>query len=486
MKHTFKYIAAVLAMFAATEIQAQNLYSAYYMDGYAYGHEMNPAKDYDRQSYFSLPLLPSNMNIGISGNVGLKSFLKPLNDGSGKLGTIMHPAFTYDEAMSGLKKNNKIMENFRYDLFSVGFHAFKGFNTITIGLRQDFGFTAPKELFGMLKNLENKNYDISGLGAQANAFAEVALGHSHNINQAWRIGAKAKVLLGLAYADMKLNNVQLDLTGEDKWTATADASAEIGLSGFAWGKSVDENGNPKEGEEDKVDFDNTDIDGFGLNGLGVAFDLGVEWDLGKQGLVDGLSINAALLDLGFIKWKNVGIAKNNGKPFEFTGYDNIKIGDGEGDAFDDQSDTYGDKLEELYDLRSNGETSKARMLGMTFNIGANYVLPCWKKVDFGFLSTTHIQGRYSWNEERISANLHPCKLFEMGVNLGVGTLGTSFGWILNFHPRGFNLFLASDRLCMKYAKQMIPLKPQANIAMGINFPLGKSRAERFVKKESVQ
>lgn len=473
MRRTFKYIAAVLAMFAASETQAQNLYSAYYMDGYAYGHEMNPAKDYDRQSYFSLPLLPGNMNIGISGNVGLKSFLKPLNDGSGKLGTIMHPAFTYNEAMSGLKKNNKIIENFHYDLLSVGFHAFKGFNTITIGMRQDFGFTAPKELFGMLKNLENKNYNISGLGAQANAFAEVALGHSHNINQAWRIGAKAKVLLGLAYADVKLNNVKLDLTAEDKWIATADARAEVGTAGFTWGQP-DEDG--------QIDFDNADVDGVGMNGGGVAFDFGVEWDLGKQGLVDGLSINAALLDLGFIKWKNVGIAKNNGKPFEFTGFNNIKVEDGPGVEFEDQTDDYGDRIEELYNLQSSGESSKARMLGMTFNVGANYVLPCWKKVDFGFLSTTHIQGKYSWNEERFSANLHPCKLFEMGVNLGVGTLGTSFGWILNFHPRGFNLFLASDRLCMKYSKQMIPLKPQANIAMGINFPLGKSRAERFVKE----
>lgn len=469
MKHTFKYITAVLALCAATGTQAQNLNSAYYMDGYAYGHEMNPAKDYDRQSYFSLPLLPGNLNIGISGNVGLKSFMKPLDNG--KLGTIMHPDISYKEAMSGLKNTNKIMENFRYDLLSVGFHAFKGFNTITIGVRQDFGFAVPKSLFSMMKNLENKNYNINRLGARADAYAEIALGHSHNINDAWRFGAKAKVLLGLAHAEMKMNNLQLDLRDDDTWTATADASAEVAMSRFTWGAEKGE----------KIDFDDVDMDGFGLNGGGIAFDLGVEWDLGKQGLVDGLSINAALLDLGCIKWKKMAIAKNDGKPFEFTGFNNIKVEDGPGEKFEDQSDNYGDRLEELYDLRSEGEGSKARMLGATFNIGANYVLPMWKMLDFGLLSTTHIQGKYSWNEERFSANLHPCKMFEMGINLGVGTLGTSFGWILNFHPRGFNLFVASDRLCCKYAKQMIPLKSQANIAMGINFPLGKSRAERFIK-----
>lgn len=472
MKHSFKYIAALLAFCAGTGAQAQNLYSAYYMDGYAYGHQMNPAKDYDRDSYFSLPFLPSNMNINMMGNTGLKSFLKPLP--GGKLGTIMHPDISYNDAMSGLKNDNKIMESFHYDLLSVGFHAFKGFNTITIGLRQDLGFSVPKSMFSILKNLENKDYNISGLGARANAYAEIALGHSRNINEAWRVGAKAKILLGLAYADVKLNNVNLDLAGDNVWTATADARAEVGVTGFTWGQP---------NEDGNIDFDNIDFDTPGLGGAGFAVDLGAEWDLGKQGWVDGLTVNAALLDLGFIKWKNVSVAKTVGTPFEFDGFHDIKIDDGPGVEFEDQTDDYGDRIEELYNMRSEGQTSKARSIGATFNVGANYVLPCWKKVDFGFLSTTHIQGKYTWNDERFSVNLHPAKMFEMGVNLGVGTMGTSFGWILNFHPRGFNLFLASDRLCMKFAKQMIPLKTQANFAMGINFPLGKSHAARFAKAE---
>lgn len=471
MKHSFKYIAAVLALCTATQAKAQNLYSAYYMDGYAYGHEMNPAKDYDRKSYFSFPLLPGNLNFGIAGNVGLKSFLKPLPNG--KLGTIMHPDFSYNDAMSGLKSTNKIMENMRWDLLSFGFHAFRGYNTLTVGLRQDFGFAAPKDLFGMLKKLENKDYNISGLGAQASAYVEVALGHSHKINDAWRIGAKAKVLLGAGYADVKLNNVHLDLRDDNKWTATADARAEVGVNGFTWG-APDEDGN--------IDFDNIDFDTPGLGGLGFALDLGTEWNLGKQGLVDGLSVNAAILDLGFIKWKNVATAKNDGKPFDFDGFHDIKIDDGPGVEFEDQTDDYGDRIEELYNLRNEGEKTKSRMLGMTFNVGVNYVLPCWRRIDFGVVSTTHLQGKYTWNDQRFSLNLHPLKMFEMGLNLGVGTLGTSFGWILNFHPRGLNIFVASDRLCMKFAKQMIPLKTQANIAMGINFPLGKSRAERFTKK----
>ena len=43
-----KHILAVAAMAAACNASAQNLNSAYFMDGFAYGHLMNPAKDYDR------------------------------------------------------------------------------------------------------------------------------------------------------------------------------------------------------------------------------------------------------------------------------------------------------------------------------------------------------------------------------------------------------------------------------------------------------
>lgn len=64
MKNIRHYL-ALAALAATCSVSAQNLNSAYFMDGYAYGHLMNPAKDYDRNSYFSVPFLPGNMNLGI-------------------------------------------------------------------------------------------------------------------------------------------------------------------------------------------------------------------------------------------------------------------------------------------------------------------------------------------------------------------------------------------------------------------------------------
>ena len=69
-------------------------------------------------------------------------------------------------------------------------------------------------------------------------------------------------------------------------------------------------------------------------------------------------------------------------------------------------------------------------------------------------------------------------MFEAAINLGVGTLGTNLGWIINFHPRGFNLFVGSDHCISKLSKQGIPLRSNFDVCMGVNFPIGKSRIEK--------
>ena len=73
MKTTLKSIITVCALVVSGSTLAQNLNSAYFLDGYAYGHEMNPAKEYDRKGYISFPVL-GNINMAFRGNVGVKDF----------------------------------------------------------------------------------------------------------------------------------------------------------------------------------------------------------------------------------------------------------------------------------------------------------------------------------------------------------------------------------------------------------------------------
>jgi hypothetical protein len=231
-----------------------------------------------------------------------------------------------------------------------------------------------------------------------------------------------------------------------------------------------------------VDLDELDVDGAGLGGFGMAVDLGAEYDF--KDIVPGLKASIALLDLGFISWSESHIIDNkNGKDdqgnptydsFEFNGFNNIRVKDGNGKKLSDQTDGLTDDLTKLYNLQYRGdEGSSTHGIGATLNVGVEYALPVYDKVRFGLLSTTRFQGEYTWNEERLSVNYTPCKWFEMNVNGGLGTFGGSFGWMLNVHPVGFNFFIGMDHTLGSVSKQFVPLRSNADFTMGINFPLTK-------------
>lgn len=490
MKRIYRFALAITTLlFVQGQASAQNLSSAYFLDGYAQGHELNPAKDYDRKAYFGLPF--SNLNVGVKGNLNLKDVLLKNPNGSG-LVTFMHPDISSSEAMKGFNNNNRMLSDLRFDLINVGFHAFKGYNTINVGIRSNEGFNAPYELFDVMKNLSNKDYDISDFGATAMAWGEIGLGHSHQINKSIRVGGKFKILIGGAYAKLKMDNLSLNLQDPNQWTAVANATIEAGVKGFTWGEPETKNYSAQymanhptsPATYQQIDFDEIDIDKPGINGFGVAFDLGAEWDLEKQFKVKGLKVSASILDLGFIKWKNVSIAQNNGDPFVFDGFNDIKVKDGNGTKFENQTDDIADCLADMYRLQDGGTKSKTTSLGATLNIAVEYALPSYRHLKFGFLSTTRIQGVYSWNEERLAVTVSPAKMFEVSGNVGVGTLGTNLGWIINFHPRGFNLFLGSDHCVGKLSKQGVPLRSNYDFCMGMNFPIGKSTIEKKSDKKS--
>ncbi len=479
MKTTHKLLMAIAFLTSAGKLIGQNLNSAYFLDGYTYGHEMNPAKSYDRKGYVTFPAL-GHIGTGLHGNLNLKNILYKNPNGDG-LTTFLNPYLDTKEVMDNFHKKNKILTDSRIELIGFGFRAFKGFNTFNIAARSNAGINVPYELFDVLKNLENKDYNISKVGATSTAWVEIGMGHSHQLNEAWRFGAKFKLLLGAANARIKGDNLHLDLSAEDRWTATANASVEASMKGLTWGEQkvkehTDEYmkqhpNSPRTYKE--VDFEKMDIDNPGVGGAGMAFDFGTEWDLGKQGLVKGLKLSAALLDLGFIRWKNTLNAANHGETFVFDGFHNVKIGDGDGEKIEDQWDDLGDRLEDLYQLQTAETTKKVHGLGATLNIGVEYALPSYDKLSFGLLSTTRIQGRYSWNEERLSVNLSPAKAFELALSAAVGTQGASVGGVINIHPRGFNLFVGMDHVLGKLSKQYVPLKSNADFFFGLNIPFGK-------------
>ena len=128
-------------------------------------------------------------------------------------------------------------------------------------------------------------------------------------------------------------------------------------------------------------------------------------------------------------------------------------------------------LLELYQLDDLGASgTKTYSLRTTLNLAAQYTFPLYRNLTFGLLNSTRFAGSFSWTQFRLSANVAPVKVFSASANFALGTYGASFGWMINVHPKYFNLFLGMDHTPGKLAKQFVPLNSNLQVNFGINFP----------------
>lgn len=477
MKKDIRIVALLITlMTASVPAMAQyNLRSAYFTEGYTYRHRMNPAFANER-NYVSMPVL-GNFNISMQSTVGVSDFIYKKENGD--LTTFLNQSVSSDEFLSGLKNRNRINLDLDLNIMSAGFFAWGGFNTIDLSVKSGTRLNLPKEFFEFAKvgmNGGQTEYNMKDLGVYNNTYAEIALGHSRRITDRWTVGAKVKFLVGMYNGDFHVNNMRV-VMGEDKWMVEGDG--ELTSAGMidipTKKKAADESTGKAETEE--LDFENIDFDSGNItSGGGMAFDLGATYKLR-----DDLELSASLLDLGFIRYKNVTKGTMLVEPWEFDGfkdipYDSDNVKDGQ-TSIEDQIDNLGDDLEDCFRFNTQGKTSKAKALGATLNIGALYTLPYYDKLKFGFLSSTRIQGRYSWSEGRFSANIAPVKCFDASVSYAISSFGSSFGWILNVHTKGFNFFVGSNHQFFKVTPQFIPVHhATADINLGINFPFGSRKS----------
>lgn len=256
--------------------------------------------------------------------------------------------------------------------------------------------------------------------------------------------------------------------GENEWIGITDAEIQASIKSMKY--EIEETERGPEGEETTHKYvSGLDIDSWGINGFGWAFDLGAEYKLDKN-----WAFSASLLDLGYIGWNNNYVASTNGERQINTDKYIFNVDEDASNSFENEADRLMEGLSALYELQDNGDMgSRSKALAATMNLGVQYTPDFYDKLSFGLLNSTRMAGKYSWTEFRLSANVAPTNIFSASANMALGTYGTSFGWLLNFHPSGFNLFVGMDHTLGKLAKQGVPLSGRANVNIGINFPFGR-------------
>lgn len=453
MKTIYKYAAAIaIGASALVSASAQNTYSGYFLDNYTYRYQLNPAFGSDK-NFVSIPGI-GNINASLVGNLNLGDVLYNVD---GRTVLFTNPDISTQQVLANINDDNHLESNIKLNILSAGFKAFGGFNTISINARTNVGVNIPGTMFSLAKEgLSNKSYDISNMGAHADAYAEIALGHSREIIKGLRIGANIKVLLGIGNVDAYFNEANIDL-GHNDWIATTNADIYASVKGLSYKTSRNEHTGHEYVSSAK-------IDNFSApTGYGFAADLGVEYKYRD------FSFSAAVLDLGVISWDNTMHASTNGTKTVHTDAFTFNVDDNADNSLDKELDLLVDDLSKLYELEDNGNIGKrSRSLAPTMNASVEYALPMYRKLSFGLLNTTHFDNEYSWTQFTLGANWEPSKCFSAGVNGGYGTFGWSFGWIANVRVPGFNLFLGMDHTPFKLAKQGVPLNSNVAFNFGMN------------------
>ena len=501
-----KLIGVFFIMLVCTlSANAQFLRTSYFMEGTHYRQQLNPALT-PTKGYFNLPVIGAvNATVG-STSLGYQDIIDIIDDGD--------DFYTKPDFMNRLKDNNKLNVNFSTEILSAGWYKGKNFWSFNIGLRTDIGANLTKNMFTFLNEMEtveenwrNSNYDISGQQLNINAYTEIGLGLSRQINSRLTVGARVKALLGIGNMELKLNRVAMSAnlpsdqqinqwSSESYWNSmtpsqAAQAAQELKdkfnnyhanltvgaeLKSSFKGLELQE----EEGKDYVTDFD-FDSGKLGIAGYGFGIDLGASYKI-----LDNLTVSASVLDLGFISWSksSTKIASANPDPIDIKGstYANMvdpnnpntvmnAVNQLQNDAqgYMDRV-TNGDVLD--YDMLqlevSDAKESRKSRLASILVLGAEYGF-FNNKLAVGVLSTSRFVQPDALTELTFSANYRPKSWFNVALSYSaIQSAGKSFGLGLKLGP----LFVGTDYMFLGKNSNSV------NGFVGVSIPLGGRKASK--------
>lgn len=430
-----------------------NFNTGYFMDNYYYGYRINPALE-NKDKFFGV--LVNNICVSPESNIGISSLLYSTPNG---IVTAFNKEVSVETLMNSLKDVNKMGFNMNYSLFSFGGKKKHHDFNFDLNIKAYANVEVPKKVFGLFKvGGPGEVYDMSGTGADIKGYLEAAYGYNRAIGSKWRVGGRAKLLLGLASARVTTDQLSVTL-GNDEWTANSDALLSIAAPFINVGTDPDGAINYKFSADPKQ---------IRPSGFGAAVDLGVEYRP-----IDGLTISASVLDLGAIAWKN-NIHARSKVSETYAGSPAIDV-DGS-----DLSAAFDEALEEFkkvakFTPETEGAT-KAEMLPWSINLGARYKMPFYDKLSAGLLASFVNYSQFTATDIRVGATVTPLWWLCLNANVGFGSFGSNFGTAITLDFGPVNLFAGAEFRIGKQAsfsdKVQMPMQSFHNkYNVGLTFAL---------------
>lgn len=464
---TMKKILLLIFSFSAMGSIAQELRSSYFVKTSAFRHQINPAL-LDKP-YVAVPML-GNINVGTRGRNGHSTFFYPLeNNSDNHFVTFLHPSVNDKDFLKKIKNNVTINANLNYNLLSAAFNAFNGTNLIEVNLRSNNYAIFPHHLFVFMKSpTSKKNYSFKNLGMKSETYAEFVLGHSRKLSRNLTIGGKLKFLIGASYAELKVNHMHISSAG-NFWNIDGDTELTTAVFNSHLRYKEDSGTQSQAPSGNKPRVNDLSDPTFGLPGRGIALDMGITY---QTPFIEELTLSASLTDVGYMVWKNANMASSKGN-WMFDGFKDFShYKPTESPTVSAQIKQLKIETARMLSLYYDGKKNTGKMLPMTINLGAEYIVPSYDKLHFGMLFSHRFNDIYSFSQMMLSANIRPTDWFEASLSGSATSDSVTLGGMLNFYTPRFNFYIGSDRFFGGLSEQYIPKNSlNANVNLGFVIPL---------------
>jgi hypothetical protein len=255
----------------------------------------------------------------------------------------------------------------------------------------------------------------------------------------------------VAYVSINEENITLE-TAPDKWVLTGEEQVYTAIHGVDLSLP-----------SDQINWDGI-LSGNMSVGLGYSFDIGAEYVLDLGTFVDGLSVSAAITNLGQIHYKESAVSsyKSEGR-VEFSGVEDLE----------NMMDSFGN----LTKVNTEGSFTRATMPCVRVGVEMPFLK---KSMSVGLLYSARMSRIYTSNELMVSYNLNPCKWFALGLNYSFLSGTDALGFLMEFTPRvGPAFYIGCDYFPTAFAPvsldsglQMLPMSMRCNLNFGIALHIG--------------
>jgi len=460
---------------------AQNSRIIYFMK-IPQNHFLNPAIKPSNSIYIGLPVL-TNINAAINNNfLELTDVFTP-DLKADSIISFQNPNFDLNRFANKLKEHNNISADFNIQLFGLGFMIGKDLNIfIDINDRINASASLPKDLMKLYiqgpEQFQNLSIDLSGLNMKAQYFREFGVGFSKNITSKLRIGAKAKMLVGLG--SFSLDNRNMTLKVNDDYSQTINADATMNASGkerFSTLKTdLDSMKNKGNAFRGLLSF-GKDYMKTPFSNLGFGIDLGAVYNLNNM-----FSFSASITDLGFINWKDDLKSYDAKQTFNFQP---VSLADvvNQTISIDDFKSMILDTIKASF-IENPSPSSFRTYLPAGVLLGANINL--LNVLSFGVLSESKIYSGQIKEAVTLSANAYLGKILSASLSYTSANYSfNNFGFGLAFKAGPAQIYLIADKIPVNWSKVYFkkngdysPMRfpdqwNTLNLQIGMNITFGK-------------